>query len=247
MDVFSPGLRDWIRGVTLTSGRATKTNNDKRDYGPNNRTAGVESSRTVYGQHVRLRYFRVPQGPARVVARVDQLYFRQIQRPVAEHPHVLVAQRRQVGRVPFPNDRRRRITAHVAPDLHVVAHLGGYPVRFQRFLQRHHRQTYRRTYGNWTIGARYQTASPANAIIEPIYYTAVGNIKVPRATGFARKYPSPPWCPFARVPLASDRFRTLTVQFTERRVELVQAQTAVFVHVLEANHVRHDANGGYVA
>lgn len=94
------------------------------------------------GQHVRLRDFRVSQGSARVISGVDQLYFGQIQRPVAEHSHVFVAQRGQVGRVPFPNDRRRRIAADVTSDLHVVADLRRYPVYFECFLQRDHRQAW---------------------------------------------------------------------------------------------------------
>lgn len=38
----------------------------------------------------------------------------------------------------------------------------------------------------------------------------------------------------------------LTVQFAESRIELVQAQTAVLVHVFESDHVRHDAHVRYV-
>lgn len=38
----------------------------------------------------------------------------------------------------------------------------------------------------------------------------------------------------------------LTVQFAESSVELVQAQTAILVHVFEADHVGHNTHVRYV-
>lgn len=38
----------------------------------------------------------------------------------------------------------------------------------------------------------------------------------------------------------------LTVQFAKSRIELVQAQAAILVHVFESDHVRHDAHIRYV-
>lgn len=94
--------------------------------------------RTVYGQDVRLRHFRVPQGSASVISGMDQLYFGEIQRSVTEHSHVFIAQRRQIGRVPFPDDRWRWISADVTTYFYVIADLDGYPIYFQCFLQRDH-------------------------------------------------------------------------------------------------------------
>lgn len=91
---------------------------------------------------MRLGHLRVSQSSARVIPGVDQLYLGEVQRPVAENPHVLVAEGRQVGGISFPDDRRRRIAAHVAADFHVVADLCGYPIDLERFLQSDHRQAY---------------------------------------------------------------------------------------------------------
>lgn len=91
---------------------------------------------------MRLRDFRVPEGPARVIAGMHQLYFGEVQRSVAENPHVFVAQSGQVGGVPFPHNGWRRVAADVTPDFHVVAHFGRYPVHFERLLQRDYRQTF---------------------------------------------------------------------------------------------------------
>lgn len=38
----------------------------------------------------------------------------------------------------------------------------------------------------------------------------------------------------------------LTVQFAESRVKFVQTQTAVFIHVFKADHVRHNTNVRYI-
>lgn len=92
----------------------------------------------MHGEDVSLRDVPVPLRVTRVVAGMHELYPRQVEATVREHPHFVLAEAREVGSVATPHDGWRRGAAHVTLDLHVVADPCTQVVNLQRLVQRHY-------------------------------------------------------------------------------------------------------------
>jgi hypothetical protein len=89
---------------------------------------------TVHSEYVRLYDVLVALCVTRVVAGVDELDPSQVQGSVAEHPHLILVEGRQIGLVASPHDGRGWSPSHVALDLNIVPHTGRQVVHLQRLV-----------------------------------------------------------------------------------------------------------------
>ena len=79
---------------------------------------------TVHSQHVRLHNILVALCVTRVVAGMDQLDSSQVQGSVAEHPHLILIDGRQISLVASPHNGWWWSPSHITLNLNIVPNTG---------------------------------------------------------------------------------------------------------------------------